>query len=138
MSIMEPRPIGAKDAEKRRSPKGTWSPDRAGLLFYRNQLVYFFREFTWHARFDVCTPGGSALPLKEQPRQRFLYGPDFVRFRPALTRRVCDADLVVTRFELFKDLAALVRVVDDLGLLAVALRVARFLTDDVFARGLVG
>ena len=45
---------------------------------------------------------------------------------------------MVPRFELFEAVAALVRVVVDLGLLAVALCVARFLTDDVFARGLVG
>jgi hypothetical protein len=76
--------------------------------------------------------------LKEQPRQRFLDGLDFARFRPALARRVCDADLVVPRFELFKDLAAVLRFVVDLGLLAVGLLVARFLADAFFVRGLVG
>jgi hypothetical protein len=69
---------------------------------------------------------GSALPLKEQPRQRFLDGLDLARFPPALTRRGCDADLVVPRFELFKDLAAVFRFVVDLGLLAVGCSLSLF------------
>jgi hypothetical protein len=75
--------------------------------------------------------------LKEQSPQRFLDGLDLARFPPALARRGCDADLVVPRFELFKDLAAVLRFVVDLGLLAVGLLVARFLADAFFVPGLV-